>query len=179
MAGDKNTKFFHQRVCQRRKKNNIDGLYDREGEWHTDEDKIATIAEEYYKQLFTSSNSLDMGEVIDSVDQVVTEDMAQDLIRPSIVDEVKIALFQMHPSKAPRLDGMSPFFFQKFWHIIGHDVTTTVLSILHSGRYLKKMNYTHIVLIPKKMSQNILRSSDPLAWVMLYHILYLRCWLIG
>ena len=66
--GDKNTKFFHQRVSQRWKKNSIDGLYDREGDWHTDEDKIATIAKEYYKQLFTSSYSLDMGEVIYSVD---------------------------------------------------------------------------------------------------------------
>ena len=64
-------------------------------------------------------------------------------------EEVKQALFQMHPSKAPRLDGMSPFFFQKFWHIVGQDVTTAVLSILNSGHMLQKMNYTHIVLIPK------------------------------
>ena len=48
-ARDKNTKFFHQRMSQRRRKNNIVGLYDGEGEWHTDEDKIASIAEEFYK----------------------------------------------------------------------------------------------------------------------------------
>ena len=56
----------------------------------------------------------------------------------------------MHPSKSPGPNGMSPFFFQKFWHIVEHDVTTVILSVLHSGRYLRKMNYTHIVLIPKK-----------------------------
>ena len=138
-------------------------MYDREGEWHTDEDKIATIAEEYYKQLFTSSNSLDMGEVIGSVDRVVTEDMAQDLIRPYTADEVKTSLFQMHQSKAPGPDGMSPFFFQKFWHIVGHDVTTAVLSVLHSGRYLKKMNYTHIVLIPKKNKPEYITEFRPIS----------------
>ena len=125
-------------------------MYDIEEEWYTDEEKIATIAEEYYKQLFTSSNSLDMKEMIDSVDKVVTENMAQDLIRLYVADEVKTTLFQMHPSKAPGPNGMSPIFFQKFWHIVRHDVTTIVLSVLHSRRYLRKMNYTHIVLILKK-----------------------------
>lgn len=45
---------------------------------------------------------------------------------------------------------MSLFFFQKFWHIVGIDVTTAILSVLNSSHMLKKMNYTHIVLIPKK-----------------------------
>ena len=63
----------------------------------------------------------------------------------------------MHPSKSPRPDGMSPFFFQKFWHIVGPDVTKVVLSVLHLGKYLRKMNFTHIVLIPKKNDpQNIM-----------------------
>ena len=64
--------------------------------------------------------------------------------------EVRKALFQMHSSKSPGLDGMSPFFFQKFWHIVGHDVTTAVLLVLNSGHMLRKMNHTYIVLIPKK-----------------------------
>ena len=45
---------------------------------------------------------------------------------------------------------MSPFFFQKYWHIVGNDVTEVVLFVLTSGHFLHKMNYTHIVLIPKK-----------------------------
>ena len=69
----------------------------------------------------------------------------------------------MHPSKAPGPDGMSPFFFQKFWHIVGHDVTTAVLSVLHSGRYLRKMNYTHIVLIPKKNEPEYIMKFWPIS----------------
>ena len=135
------------------------GLYDREGQCHTDEDKIANIVEDYYKQLFTSSTSLDMDAIIESVDRVVTKGMAQSLTRPYTEEEVKTALFQMHPSKSPGHDGMSPFLFQKFWLIVGHDVTTVVLSILHSSRYLRKMNYTNIILIspppPKKKRPRI------------------------
>ena len=32
---------------------------------------------------------------------------------------------------------------------MGLDVTKAILSVLHSGHFLRKMNYTHIVLIPK------------------------------
>ena len=58
-------------------------------------------------------------------------------------------MFQMHPSKSPRPDGMPPFFFQKYWHIVGQDVTTVVLSVLNFGHMLHKMKFTHIVLISK------------------------------
>ena len=103
--------------------------------------------------------------------------MAPSLIRPYMEEEVKTAFFQMHPSKSPRLDCMSPFFFKKFWHIVGYDVTTAVLFVLHPERYLRKMNYTHIVLIAKKEKkkiQNISQTSDQLVWEMLYHKLFLR-----
>ena len=55
----------------------------------------------------------------------------------------------MHPSKSPGPDGMSPFFFQNFWHTVGVDVTNAILFVLHLSHMLHKMNYTHIVLIPK------------------------------
>ena len=40
--------------------------------------------------------------------------MAHLLTRPYMEEKVKTALFQMHPSKSPGPNGMSPFFFQKF-----------------------------------------------------------------
>ncbi|KAK9992170.1 hypothetical protein SO802_027155 [Lithocarpus litseifolius] len=113
-AGDKNTKFFHQRASQRQHKSTIEGLNDTSGRWCTDIGEIADITEEYYKRLFTASNNLNMGDVLASVDRVVTGEMARKLVRPYTEEEVQTALFQMHPSKAPSPDGMSPFFFQRF-----------------------------------------------------------------
>ncbi|KAK9984458.1 hypothetical protein SO802_033983 [Lithocarpus litseifolius] len=149
-AGDKNTKFFHQRASQRLRKNNISGIFDGGGVWHESEEGIARAAESYFHELFTSANPSDMNNVLNSVDRVVTPETNQSVLQNYTVEEVHRALFQMHPSKSPGSNGMSPFFFQKFWHIVGVDVTNAVLSVLQSGRMLQKMNFTHIVLVPKK-----------------------------
>ena len=136
---------------------------DTSGRWCTDTGEIAGIAEEYYKRLFTALNNLNTDDVLASVDRVVTGEIACNLVRPYTEEEVQTALFQMHPSKALGPDDMSSFFFQRFWHIVGQDVTKAVLSILHSGRYLHKMNYTHLVLIPKKSNPQNITENRPIS----------------
>jgi len=55
---------------------------------------------------------------------------------------------------------MSHFFFQKFWHIV---VTEAVLSVLYSGHFLSKMNFTHILLIPKKKKPQSMSDYRPIS----------------
>ena len=138
-------------------------MTDTSGRWCTDTGEIASIAEEYYKRLFTALNNLNTDDVLASVDRVVTGEIACNLVRPYTEEEVQTALFQMHPSKALGPDDMSLFFFQRFWHIVGQDVTKAILSILHSGRYLHKINYTHLVLIPKKSNPQNITENRPIS----------------
>ena len=110
-AGDKNTRFFHQRASQRTKKNTIDGLYNENGVWQTDEGRVFAIAERYYAELFKAQSHTNMDWVLDDVDKVVTNEMVQFLNQPYSKENVRRALFSMHPSKSPGPDGMSLFFF--------------------------------------------------------------------
>ena len=128
-----------------------------------DEDDITRVAKDYFQWLFTLAHPCYNERVLEAVDHVVTPKMNHHLIQPYTTEEVKRALFQMHPSKSPGLDGMSPFFFQKYWHVVGGDVTNVVLSVLHSGHFLRKMNYTHIVLIPKKNELQYMSAFCPIS----------------
>ena len=55
------------------------------------------------------------------------------------------------------------FFFQKYWHIVGGDVIESVLSVLISAYVLNKMNFTHILLIPKKKEPQSLSNYRPIS----------------
>ena len=131
---------------------------DEAGTWQQDEDKVETTLVSYYKTLFTSSVPVNLEEVLNGVPQVVNTEMNEQLIREFMASEVEQALFQMGPLKAPGPDGMSPIFYQKYWHIVGPDVMDGVLSCLRDGILLKKINHTNICLIPK--IQNPLSAKD-------------------
>ena len=167
--GDKNTKFFHESASQRRRTNTIVGLHDQQGVWQTDPLELDRVAVDYFTQMFSSSQPYAIEEVVDEVTRVVAPGMNADLLWPFTHEEVQRALLQMHPSKVPGPDGMSALFFQKFWHIIGSDVSHAILDFLNSSRMLGSVNFTHIVLIPKVASPEQMAQFRPIS---LCNILY-------
>jgi hypothetical protein len=54
---------------------------------------------------------------------------------------------QMVPLKAPGPDGMSPICYQSYWHVVGHDLSSAVLSYLNTGIVLPSINHTFVTLV--------------------------------
>ena len=75
--------------------------------------------------------------------------MNEALTREFRAEEVQQVLKQMAPLTAPGLDVISPIFYKYFWHIVGEDVTSTILHALNIGTVHESLNYTFISLIPK------------------------------
>jgi len=110
-AGDKNTRFFHLRASQRRKKNKIKRLKNFNGQFTEDDQEMGRITTSFYRNLYNSEGVSNMSEVLDTVPVKVTAAMNDQLIAPFEEREVKEALFQMFPTKAPGPDGFPAHFF--------------------------------------------------------------------
>ncbi|KAL0458975.1 UNVERIFIED_CONTAM: putative mitochondrial protein [Sesamum latifolium] len=149
--GYSNTRFFHSFAYTRYRQNMIRRLRDEERVWWEREEDIQGILLWYFREIFTSNGPSEsvINEVLSLVQPRVTLEMEQVLATPFTAKEVKTAIFSMFPFKSPGPDGMLPVFFHKFWSIVDSDVTRAVLHILNDHVMLNKMNYTHIVLIPK------------------------------
>lgn len=77
--------------------------------------------------------------------------------------EVKNALFFMHPDKSPGPDGMSPGFHQKYWTIVGDDITKLVQQFFDKGEFDDQVTDTNIVLVPKKSSPATVSDLRPIS----------------
>ncbi|KAF3777918.1 retrotransposable element ORF2 protein [Nymphaea thermarum] len=71
------------------------------------------------------------------------------LLAPISDLEIKRAVFSSKADSAPGPDGFPAFFFQRYWHIVGGDVTKAIKGFFETGRLVKKINRSILVLIPK------------------------------
>lgn len=91
------------------------------------------------------------------------------MLVPIEENEVKQALFSMHPDKSPSPDGMSPGFYQKFWGIVGSDIVQMVRNCFADGVLSTQLTSTNIALVPKK---NALQTMADLHLISLCNVVY-------
>ena len=166
--GDRNTKFFHATVSQRRRQNKIVGIEGVDGIWQENQEDIESTILEYFETIFKTDHPSQFGASLGAIDQRVTQYMNESLVADFKAEEVWRALIQMHPIKAPGPDSMSPIFYQQYWEIVGPKVIKCVLDSFNSGVLPYGINDTYICLIPKVKSPQKIQSITLSACVMLF-----------
>lgn len=170
--GDKNTKYFHHKVSQRKRRNTIHGILDENGVWKKGREEICEVVKRYFVGLFATDNPVQMEEALAGLHTCVSDEMNEALVRTPSGEEVREAMFAMHPNKAPGIDGHHALFFQKFWHIMGPDIISFVQSWWCGEVDLDEVNRTCIVLIPKCENQLSMKDFRPISLcTVLYKIL--------
>ena len=72
---------------------------------------VVAVASNYFHTFFHAGAGVQMEECLDAVPSRVTEDMLMVLSSEFTAEEVKVALFQMGPTKAPRPNSMNAPFY--------------------------------------------------------------------
>uniref|UniRef100_A0A803PF19 Reverse transcriptase domain-containing protein n=1 Tax=Cannabis sativa TaxID=3483 RepID=A0A803PF19_CANSA len=166
--GDQNSKYFHRAASNRRSFNQISKLKDASGHWKDWDTGLADVVVDYFSSLFSASN-LSSELVIQCIQQKVTSQINEELQQPVLTEEVKRAVFSMHPDKSPGPDGMTPAFYQKCWEIVHSDVTAVVQHFFDTGEFDQGCGDANVVLIPKKKTPESMVDLRPIA---LCNVLY-------
>ncbi|KAL5550690.1 hypothetical protein UlMin_000866 [Ulmus minor] len=158
-CGDRNSKFFHQRHLPINLKTLLPAWW------------ILMRIGNYFGTLFSSSSpsSVDFDRVLDSIERKVTPQLNEQLEQVFEAEDVKTAVFQMAPTKIPGPDGMSAIFYQKFWPIVGEEVTAACLGFTNGGLSLGSINETIITLLPKIKNPTRITEFRPIS---LCNVLY-------
>ena len=74
-SGDKNTKFFHSKASQRRRRNFIQGIKNSEGAWVDRIEDVAGVAVQYFENLFSAGESHRVEECLNAVNHRMSPNM--------------------------------------------------------------------------------------------------------
>ncbi|KAL0329413.1 UNVERIFIED_CONTAM: Retrovirus-related Pol polyprotein from type-1 retrotransposable element R2 [Sesamum radiatum] len=79
----------------------------------------------------------------------LTIEEADTICAPITLTEINDATFDIDEDNAPGPDGYTSGFFKASWSVVGNDISAAVGEFFTTGRLLKQVNATLLVLIPK------------------------------
>jgi hypothetical protein len=173
--GDRNTSYFHRQAALRKRLNKIDSLERSDGS------RCETMAENhaevqgFFQNLYQSQGYRDMSDLLDLVQPKVSQEMNSVMEALYSEEDIKLALFQMAPSKAPRVDGFTAGFFQRHWNLVKNDVVLAVKDFLNGDELPVGLNDTSITLIPKVHNPQKISQYRPISLCSVLYKIGAKC----
>ncbi|XP_062102994.1 uncharacterized protein LOC133813986 [Humulus lupulus] len=161
---DENSKYFHAVMRKRRLENRITSFINGD-KIEDDYEKVVKHFLSHFEHFRGRSSSATMDLDLDCLNQGNRLSVEQQvrLLRPFSKSDVKKALFSIHSSKSPGLDGFGSGFFKGLWGNIGAEISQAVLDFFQDGFLPKSLNETVISLIPKVADPKSASDYRPIA----------------
>lgn len=172
IQGDRNTQYFHQAIVKRTRRNRINYLQNQDGTHATTQEQIAQTLHNYFTDIF-ASNRTNMGTEsttsppcpnADTTDdhQTRSSDMNYTDSKPTI-EELHQILKSMRNGASPGPDGLNAAFYKLAWPWIATDIYNLVIDFYNTAFMQPELNYTFLVLIPKKIQSIIPQDFRPIS----------------
>ncbi|RVW85327.1 putative ribonuclease H protein [Vitis vinifera] len=162
--GDKNTGYFHRMANAHRRRNAMERVK-ISGVWLSEERTVRTGIVDAFHRLLTEDSEwkADIGGV--NLNRISQQE-ADILELPFTEEEVHSAIRGMNGDKAPGSDGFTGAFWQFCWEFVNEEVMEMFKEFHEHKTFLKSLNATFLVLIPKKGGAEELGTSGRSAcWV--------------
>ncbi|XP_058768559.1 uncharacterized protein LOC131642300 [Vicia villosa] len=162
-AGDCNTRYFHNSLKERRRRNSLCSLLSSRGVLE-DVNEVKDFNFNHFKSFFEDSeegrpnlSGLDLKKLH------VSEGLS--LERPFTELEIKEAIWSCDVNKSAGPDGYSLDFFKRFWSVIRVDVLKMCNYFYLKGSLVKSITSSFLVLIPKTNNPQSLGEYRPICLV--------------
>ncbi|KAJ9680532.1 hypothetical protein PVL29_019761 [Vitis rotundifolia] len=161
--GDKNTGFFHKMANSNRRKNCLKKIK-VDGTWLSEDQDIQRGVVRAFQSLLSdpggwrpSVNNLEF-------DSIGAEEAAR-LELMFTVEEVFLALSELNGDKAPGPDGFTLAFWHFCWDFTKDEIMGFFKDFFERGKFVRSLNTTFLVLIPKKGGAEDLTDFRPISLV--------------
>ena len=146
--GDRNTGFFHRMANAHRRINAMSKIMINGVRLTEDQDMREGIANAYQQLLSESPGwKADIGGLL--LNQISPSE-ADGIEVPFSETEIFTALMGMNGDKAPGPDGFTIAFWQNSWETVKEDLLGLFKEFHDQNSFIKSLNHTFLVLIPKK-----------------------------
>ncbi|KAL6327163.1 hypothetical protein AAG906_015202 [Vitis piasezkii] len=153
--GDRNTGFFHRMASAHRRNNAMDRIKVN-GKWLVEEQEVregVVLSEDMGWQ--ADIGSIQVG--------CISQQEAESLEIPFAEIEIHSALMEMNGDKAPGPDGFTVAFWQNAWDFAKEEIMEMFKEFHEHNSFVKSLNNTFLVLIPKKSGAEDLGDFRPIS----------------
>ncbi|GKV46541.1 hypothetical protein SLEP1_g53515 [Rubroshorea leprosula] len=168
--GDANTRFFHNCVKGRWRRNEINSIQVN-GKQIREVGELKEGVARYFQDLFTESNWL--RPKLDGINfKQLSHADNESLMAEFSEDEIKNVVWDCEPTKSPGPDGFNFKFIKAMWEVIKQDIIGYIQEFHERGKIEKGANASFIVLIPKIENPQRIEDYRPISLIgVMYKIL--------
>lgn len=161
--GDRNSSFFHATTIQRRDRNRLHRIKDKNGDWVEGQEDIFRAILDHFSEVYAAEECVGIAECLQTVQPKVSQEMNKSLMAQVTDVEIKKAVDSLGASKAPGLDGLNEMFYQNHWEVVKEEVCEAIKEFFRGEEFPVEINETVVALAPKVALPESIHQLRPIS----------------